>query len=226
LCASHPEIKARAQGKTCQRGRKSAGATGTDGTPPPGAGEDWVCPVSKCQDLTAHPLDECEEFKDLSVTQRQKAVKEWDRCEMLPHGLPRQGDGREVLPPDRVSAAPPSEAGGSGRNGSRQGLRMSATATSKDGGRRSGSGPQGRSPQETQSGQRRTRLRPRLGDPAAEADSYVVLPCSGQEQRIGLAQSHQKSARGRDEDHASGSDTIGASAERHRGVPSEAEAVW
>jgi hypothetical protein len=29
----------------------------------------------------AHPLDECEEFRSLSVTQRWKAIKEWDRCE-------------------------------------------------------------------------------------------------------------------------------------------------
>jgi hypothetical protein len=47
----------------------------------PGAGEDWACPVSKCQDSVAHPLDECGEFRGLSVTQRRKAIKEWDRCE-------------------------------------------------------------------------------------------------------------------------------------------------
>ncbi len=47
----------------------------------PGAGEDWACPVSKCQDSAAHPLDECGEFRDLSVTKRRKAIKEWDRCE-------------------------------------------------------------------------------------------------------------------------------------------------
>jgi hypothetical protein len=143
---------------------------------------------------------------------------------MLPHGLPGQGDGREVLPPNRVSTASPTEAGGAVRDSSCQGLRTLATATSKDGGRWSGSRSQGRSPQETQSGQRRTRLRLRSGDPAAEADSYVVLPCSWQEQRIDLAQSHQKSARGRDEDHASGSNTVGTSAERHRG--SEEVSSW
>jgi hypothetical protein len=59
-----------------QRGRKSA-----EGTPSPGAGEEWVCPASRCQDLAAHPLDECGEFRGLSVTQRRKAIKEWDRCE-------------------------------------------------------------------------------------------------------------------------------------------------
>ncbi len=47
----------------------------------PGAGERWVCPVSKCQDSAAHPLDECGGFKDLSVSQRRKVIKEWDRCE-------------------------------------------------------------------------------------------------------------------------------------------------
>jgi hypothetical protein len=49
-------------------------------------------------------------------------------------------------------------------------------------------------------------LRPR--GPAAEAGRYKVLPCSGQEQRAGMAQSHQESARRRDKNHASGSDTI------------------
>ena len=28
-----------------------------------GEGEQWTCPVGECQDSTAHPLDECEEFK-------------------------------------------------------------------------------------------------------------------------------------------------------------------
>jgi hypothetical protein len=47
----------------------------------PEAGEHWTCPVSECQDSAVHPLDECEEFKSLSVPQREKAVKEWGRCE-------------------------------------------------------------------------------------------------------------------------------------------------
>ncbi len=46
-----------------------------------GAGEHGACPVSECQDPAAHPLDECEEFKSLSVPQRKKAIKEWNRCE-------------------------------------------------------------------------------------------------------------------------------------------------
>jgi hypothetical protein len=49
--------------------------------PRPGAGEHWACPISKCQDAAAHPLDECEEFKSLSVPQREKAIKDWNRCE-------------------------------------------------------------------------------------------------------------------------------------------------
>jgi hypothetical protein len=61
---------------SAQRGRKPA-----EGAPHPGAGEDWVCPASGCRDSAAHPLDECEEFRCLSVTQRRKAIKEWDRCE-------------------------------------------------------------------------------------------------------------------------------------------------
>ncbi len=46
-----------------------------------GAGEHWACPMSECQDSAAHPLDECGEFKSLSVPQRRKAIKEWNRCE-------------------------------------------------------------------------------------------------------------------------------------------------
>ena len=46
-----------------------------------GAGEHWACPISECQDSAAHPLEECGEFKSLSVPQRRKAIKEWNRCE-------------------------------------------------------------------------------------------------------------------------------------------------
>ncbi len=67
---------ARPRARSAQRGRKSA-----EGALHPGAGEDWTCPVGKCQDSAAHLLNECEEFRGLSVTQRLKAVKEWDRCE-------------------------------------------------------------------------------------------------------------------------------------------------
>ncbi len=59
-----------------QRGSESDGKTLH-----PGVGECWVCPVSKCQDLAAHPLEECGEFRDLSVSQKRKVIKEWDRCE-------------------------------------------------------------------------------------------------------------------------------------------------
>ncbi len=47
----------------------------------PEAGKRWACPVSKCQDSATHPLDECGEFRDLSVSQRRKVIKEWARCE-------------------------------------------------------------------------------------------------------------------------------------------------
>ncbi|MFO0002050.1 MAG: hypothetical protein ACK559_13045, partial [bacterium] len=47
----------------------------------PGAGERWVCPVNMCRDSATHPLDECGGFKSLSVPQRRKAIKEWNRCE-------------------------------------------------------------------------------------------------------------------------------------------------
>jgi hypothetical protein len=56
--------------------------SGSDGkTLRPGAGEHWACPISKCRDSATHPLDECGEFKRLSVPQRKKAIKEWNRCE-------------------------------------------------------------------------------------------------------------------------------------------------
>jgi hypothetical protein len=67
---------ARPRAGSVQRGREPNGKTLR-----PGAGECWVCPVSKCQDSAAHPLDECGEFKDLSVSQRRKVIKEWDCCE-------------------------------------------------------------------------------------------------------------------------------------------------
>jgi len=67
---------ARPRTGSAQRGRRPG-----EGMPQPGAGKDWTCPVGNCQDSAAHHLDECEEFRGLSVTQRRKAVKEWDRCE-------------------------------------------------------------------------------------------------------------------------------------------------
>jgi hypothetical protein len=59
--------------RSAQRGSESGSKT-----PRPGAGEDWVCPVGKS---ATHPLDECGEFRDLSVTQRRRAIKEWNCCE-------------------------------------------------------------------------------------------------------------------------------------------------
>jgi hypothetical protein len=67
---------ARPRAESAQRGSEAG-----DKAFHPGAGERWACPVGKCQDSAAHPLDECGEFRDLSVTQRRKAIKEWDRCE-------------------------------------------------------------------------------------------------------------------------------------------------
>ncbi len=54
----------------------------------------------------------------------------------------------------------------------------------------------------------------------------MVLPSDWQEQRAGLAQGRQESARGRDEDRASGGDTARIAAERHRGLLGETEVVW
>jgi hypothetical protein len=47
----------------------------------PGAGEQWTCPIRECQGSTTHPMDEGERFRSLSVPQREKAIKEWNRCE-------------------------------------------------------------------------------------------------------------------------------------------------
>jgi hypothetical protein len=62
-----------------QQGRKPSG--GAEGAPPPGAGEEWACPVSECRESTTHPLDDCKGFQGLSITKRRKMLKEWDRCE-------------------------------------------------------------------------------------------------------------------------------------------------
>ncbi|MFO0004540.1 MAG: hypothetical protein ACK559_25770, partial [bacterium] len=34
-----------------------------------------------CRGSATHPLDECENFRSLSVTQREKVIKDWNRCE-------------------------------------------------------------------------------------------------------------------------------------------------
>ncbi len=62
-----------------QQGRELLGGAG--GAPPPGAGEEWACPVSECRESATHPLDNCKGFQGLSITKRRKMLKEWDRCE-------------------------------------------------------------------------------------------------------------------------------------------------
>jgi hypothetical protein len=57
------------------------GSGSDDGVLRPGAGEHGACPIRECQVTTTHPLDECERFKSLSVPQREKAIREWNRCE-------------------------------------------------------------------------------------------------------------------------------------------------
>jgi hypothetical protein len=59
---------------------------------------------------------------------------------VLPHRLPGQEDGHEVLPMDRVSATSPIEAGSTGEGDSCQGQRTSATAAPR-GSQRSGPRP-------------------------------------------------------------------------------------
>jgi hypothetical protein len=67
---------ARSGARSAERGNGPVGETFRLG-----AGEHWACPVSKCQDSATQPLDECGEFKNLSVPQRKKTIKEWNRCE-------------------------------------------------------------------------------------------------------------------------------------------------
>jgi hypothetical protein len=62
-------------------GRAERGSGSDDGVLRPGAGEHWTYPIRECQEATTHPLDECERFKSLSIPQREKAIKEWNRCE-------------------------------------------------------------------------------------------------------------------------------------------------
>jgi hypothetical protein len=40
-----------------------------------------ACPMRECQGSATHPLDECENFRSLSVTQRERMVRNWNRCE-------------------------------------------------------------------------------------------------------------------------------------------------
>ncbi len=40
-----------------------------------------ACPIRECRDSAAHPLDECENFRSLSVPQREKVIKDWNHCE-------------------------------------------------------------------------------------------------------------------------------------------------
>jgi hypothetical protein len=96
----------------------------------PGAGECWACPISKCQDSAAHPLDECGEFRDLSVSQRRKVLKEWGRCECC---LTDCRDGKTgSLPPDRVPAASLAGTGIAGKDGPGGEQRASAATTSRE----------------------------------------------------------------------------------------------
>jgi hypothetical protein len=63
-------------------GSRAERGSGSDGGKlRPEAGEHWACPMRRCQDSTAHPLDECERFRSLSVTQREKVIRDWNHCE-------------------------------------------------------------------------------------------------------------------------------------------------
>ncbi len=73
-----PEERDRSPAARPRAGSAQRGSESDSKTLHPGAGEYWACPVGKFQNSAVHPLDEC---GDLSVTQRRKAIKEWDRCE-------------------------------------------------------------------------------------------------------------------------------------------------
>ncbi|MFN9901131.1 MAG: hypothetical protein ACK55Z_20600, partial [bacterium] len=39
-----------------------------------------ACPMRECQGSATHPLDECKNFRSLSVAQRERMVRNWSRC--------------------------------------------------------------------------------------------------------------------------------------------------
>ncbi len=57
------------------------GSGSQDGRPRPEAGEHLACPMRECQGSATHPLDECENFRSLPVTQRERMVRNWNPCE-------------------------------------------------------------------------------------------------------------------------------------------------
>ena len=124
-----------------------------------------------------------------------------------------------MLPSDRVSAAPLAGADAASKGRPGQERRASAATTSRESCRGKPEYPS----REARSGRQWAQPRPR--SPAAETGRYVVFPCFWRGQGVSVAQGHQESARGRDEDHAPGSNTAGVRPECHRGLPSAAEAV-
>jgi hypothetical protein len=78
--------RARPRARSVQRGSESGSKTLR-----PGAGEDWTCPVSKCQDSAAHPLDMWRVQGPVGHPE-EKGDQGVGSLRVLPHGLPGQED--------------------------------------------------------------------------------------------------------------------------------------
>jgi hypothetical protein len=151
---------ARPRAGSAQRGSESDGKAFH-----PETGERWACPVGKCEDSAAHPLDECGEFRDLSVTQRRKTIKEWDRCECCLTDC--QDTGSRCY---RISAASLTEVGVADED--RPGQERGASAATA-----SGESCRGRSEHPSEEAQPDWRwAQPRPRSSAAETGRHVVFP--------------------------------------------------
>jgi hypothetical protein len=61
--------------------RQKVRSGGTKMAPPAKEDGKWVCPIDGCREAAIHPQDDCSEFGGLTVTKRQKVLKERDLCE-------------------------------------------------------------------------------------------------------------------------------------------------
>ncbi len=134
--------------------------------------------------------------------QEAEGAQRMGSLRVLPHGLPGQGDWREVLQSNRVSAASLAETGSAAKNITRQGLRTTKATTSREG-RRSGPCSQGRpheGPSRVNSGReccwgQRTQLQKRIATwsfPAIGRNRELVWLRATRSQHVGVTRiTHQ-----------------------------------
>jgi hypothetical protein len=95
--------------------KQKVSSDGTKMAPPPREDGKWVCPIGGCREPATHLLDECNIFKDLTLTKRQKALKERGLCECcLTDCRDRETgtrDRNEVLPVDWLPTTSAAEIG-------------------------------------------------------------------------------------------------------------------